>query len=260
MWLWTVGSYCQTTKCHERRNSVFSSNILQMTLEILVMTLTDLTVFAAEVWFAPTDIRVDPILTLTSVLAGRRFTLVTVYTGNNQKQEEVLSFRFISATIWDVQYEAGLTNITGPEFPLKEKEKTAVSLQWTIYHLCVWVCVAYSFFVVLEALPGLLHGAGLFSALPLQVVFLKLLKAAAVVAALTDQHRVRLLLRHKHSWEDRGAQRKHYSTTAVHTRHGPITFCFCIKSKWFNFDDLLTNPLQYFDNATVSYMEETNHV
>lgn len=70
-----------------------------MTLEILVMTLTDLTVFAAEVWFAPTDIRVDPILTLTSVLAGRRFTLVTVYTGNNQKQEEVLSFRLISATI-----------------------------------------------------------------------------------------------------------------------------------------------------------------
>ncbi len=44
------------------------------------MTLTDLTVLATKVWFAPANIRLDSVFTRTSILARLWFTLIPIYT------------------------------------------------------------------------------------------------------------------------------------------------------------------------------------
>lgn len=52
----------------------------KLQLQIQLLTPTDLAVLAAEVRFAITNVRLDPILTFTSILAGEWLALVTVYT------------------------------------------------------------------------------------------------------------------------------------------------------------------------------------
>lgn len=52
----------------------------KLQLQIQLLTPTDLAVLATEVWFAITNVRLDPILTFTSILAGGWLALVTVYT------------------------------------------------------------------------------------------------------------------------------------------------------------------------------------
>lgn len=164
--------------------------------------LTNLTVLAIKVWIAITGICVDSIFTLAPVLAGRWLTLVTVYTHTRTHRFRGDGWLKSQSNCENMCFNH-LTLVTGPERRLEENNTDINEKLQTLGRLllcvCVCVCLTHGFVIVLEHLPGLLHRAGFFNALPLQVAWLKLFKDLAVVPAQATQHRVGCLLRHKHS-------------------------------------------------------------